>query len=319
MKIYINDQVVENTLEKEKNLGEIFDGISKWIESQGKYLINYLVDGKEYNQSQLNNIEIDKAERFDFYIGEEIDLLKSTLQEMDKYVDNIGNTIVGRDSLTEKETINLKDGMNWIQSVLDSAENILRVELKKIVPSSNAGKDVKEIVKGLSERINSLETMTSIEEFLNDLRELKLFIMDLINKITSLDMDMDTIKNVIGTYAESMEVLKQEFIRVNENYQSGKDFAANELLNHSISRLHVLLGAFIALENKQPNLGIDKITIDGLAFKEVTNSLNEALSNVAQSMENNDIVQAGDILEYELPEILEQLVPFIHEINKNIS
>ncbi|MCB1189204.1 MAG: hypothetical protein H7A23_03990 [Leptospiraceae bacterium] len=318
MKIYINEQVVESVLEKEKNLGEVFDGISQWIESQGKYLVNCLVDGREFSKSELKNIEVEKANRIDFYIGEEIDLLKSTLQEMDKYVDTVGNTIIGRDSLTDKEANDLKDGMNWIQSVLHSAETILKLELKKVVPTGN-GKDVQEIIEGLSDRVGSLDTITSIEEFLNDLRELKIFIMDLINKITALDMDMDTIKNVISTYGKNMETLKQEFIRVNESYQSGKDLKANELLNYSIGRLHVLLGAFIALQNKHPNMGIDKITIEGVAFKEVTTSLNESLSQVAQAMESNDIVQAGDILEYELPEILDSLVPFILQISKNIG
>ena len=107
MKIYINEQVVESVLEKEKNLGEVFDGISQWIESQGKYLVNCLVDGREFSKSELKNIEVEKANRIDFYIGEEIDLLKSTLQEMDKYVDTVGNTIIGRDSLTDKEANDL--------------------------------------------------------------------------------------------------------------------------------------------------------------------------------------------------------------------
>lgn len=48
-------------------------------------------------------------------------------------------------------------------------------------------------------------------------------------------------------------------------------------------------------------------------------SLNETLSNIASAMEKNDIVYAGDILEYELPELLSDFIPFLSLVLERVA
>ena len=71
--------------------------------------------------------------------------------------------------------------------------------------------------------------------------------MDLLNRVTLLNIDTETVKEILTTYGEHMEVLKKEFIRVNENFQSGKDHLATELLSHSTGRLHVMISGLISV------------------------------------------------------------------------
>ena len=110
MIIYVNEEVLETKLEEEKTIGEVYQGVNSWIESSGKYLVSCLVDGLEKNPSELNEIQIDSVNRLDFYIGEDIDILIASLLELDKYIDGVGNTLFGRDSLTQNETHDLKEG-----------------------------------------------------------------------------------------------------------------------------------------------------------------------------------------------------------------
>lgn len=53
-----------------------------------------LVDGIEKNPSELKEILVDKVNRLDFYVGEDIDILIASLLELDKYIDNVGNTLL---------------------------------------------------------------------------------------------------------------------------------------------------------------------------------------------------------------------------------
>lgn len=315
MKIYVNEEHLDSKLETEETIGEIYEEIKKWAESQGKFLLQCLVDGKELNRDELNQIRIQSTERLDFFVGENLDVLISGLIELDRYIDTVGNTLLGRDSLTEKENRDLKDGVQWIAEVLDSAKNLLKLNYTRITPIPG-GNNVKEIIENLTNDIPTLDSISGVESYLENLRDLKLFTMTLINKISILGVDVKTLREIISTYADNMQVLEKEFIRINENFQSGKDAVAAELLNHSIGRLHIMLSSFVSIKGRFPEYNLDSIEIDGEKFGEVIDRLNQLLSQVAKSLEINDIVMAGDLLEYELPEILEKFVPFLKKVKE---
>jgi hypothetical protein len=318
MKIYINEEILDSKIDKEETIGEIYSEIKKWAESQGKFVLQCLVDGAEMQQDQLNKLEIRSAERLDFYVGENLDVLISGLIELDKYIDTVGNTLLGRDSLTEKEHRDLKDGVHWISEVMESAKNLLKLDYSKITPLPG-GSSLQEIIGSVTQDITHLDSISGVENYLEKLRDLKLFTMTLINKTSILGVDLNTIKEVISTYADNMEILKKEFIRINENFQSGKDAVAGELLNHSIGRLHVMLSSFVSLKGRFPEYNLDAIEIEGETLGDTIEKLNTLLSEVAKSLEINDIVMAGDLLEYELPDILEKFVPFLRRIKEIIS
>jgi len=251
MKIYVNEEILDSRIEKEETLGDIYEEIKRWAESQGKFLLQCLVDGKEMQKDELKSILIDSADRLDFYVGENLDVLIAGLIELDKYIDTVGNTLLGRDSLTEKENRDLKDGVHWISEVLDSAKSLLKLDYSRITPIPG-GNNLQKIIDNITNDFSKLDSISSVENYLENLRDLKLFTMTLINKTSILGVDLKTIKDIISTYADNMEVLKKEFIRINENFQSGKDAVAGELLNHSIGRLHIMLSSFVSIKGRFP-------------------------------------------------------------------
>lgn len=315
MQVYINDVKVETQLNNEQNLAEVYEEVRKWAESQGKYLLKCFKDGEEYSLQELSKMEIQPSVRLDFYIGERIDVLVSTLLELDNYVDKVGSTLVGRDSLTDVEQRDLIEGVNWIKDVLLSASQFLSLDYTKLRPIPE-GNTVAQIFANILEYSNKLNSSGNIENFLENLRDLKLFIMNLINKTTALSVDIQTLRDVIRVYSQNMEVLKNEFIRVNENLQSGKEILAGEILNYSTERLQVLLNAIMALQTKIPNQVFADIEIEGKTLSQTIQKLKDLLTQVASSFEANDLVMAGDILEYELPDVLQELVPFLSQLYK---
>lgn len=317
MIIYVNEEVLETKLEEEKTIGEVYQGVNSWIESSGKYLVSCLVDGTEKTISELKQIPIDSVKRLDFYVGEDIDILIASLLELDKYIDNVGNTLFGRDSLTQNESQDLKEGLGWIQTVLSSAKTLLRLDYTRIIPHGS-DRNMLEIIAKAVDPENKLDSVKLIEDYLENLRDLKLFVMDLLNRVTLLNIDSETVKEILTTYGENMEVLKKEFIRVNENFQSGKDHVATELLSHSTGRLHVMISGLISVASRG-ELKVEDIKNGEDTLYTVNSLLNEKLTQVEQALSDKDIVTAGDILEYELPEILEKFVPFLNEIKNRLK
>ena len=318
MIIYLNEEVLETKLEQEKTVDEVYSAINSWIESSGKYLVNCFVDGIEKSFSQLKEIEISNVQRLDFYVGEDIDILIASLLELDKYIDNVGSALFGRDSLTQKESHDLKEGLNWIQTVLSSAKTLLRLDYTRIIPHGS-DKNMLEIIAKAVDPSNKLDSVKLIEDYLENLRDLKLFTMDLLNRVTLLNIDTETVKEILTTYGEHMEVLKKEFIRVNENFQSGKDHLATELLSHSTGRLHIMISGLISVASRGNDVKVEDIKIGEDTLFTVNTLFSEKLSQIEKALADKDIVTAGDILEYELPEILDKFVPFLMEIKNRLK
>lgn len=318
MEIFVNDHKLDVNLETEKTLGDVFQGVSKWVETNGKYIVSCFADGQDFGVQEMGELDYLEIKRMDFIIGEEMDVLISSLEELDRYVDTIGNTLIGRDSLTESETRDLAEGIIWIDSIVTSAKKLLKLKLDAIRPMGK-GKNVEEILDHLHKTVTHLESVEVIDTFLEDLRDLKLFILDLRNRTAILDLDKDKLLDIVKEYSENMDSIKSDFILINENFQSGKDFKASEILTNSISKLNTLLTALISLKNSHPDLDLESVKVGDEELSGFSKSLNEVLAQVASALESNDIVLAGDILEYEIPDYLERFQPFLDQIIEKLE
>lgn len=313
MNIYINEQKIETTLGTEKNLAEVFDGISQWLESQGHVVTGFLLDGKEKEPEELTTLAIEENRRLDFFSGKKQDIILEGLAEMDAYLDRVGNTMVNRDSLTEKESRDILEGSQWVCQVLNSIGTILKLDYNNIFPSEPS-RSIADNLKNIDELSQNMESSKNMEAFLSNLRDIKLFIMDLNHQLSAYSLDSATVREIIQLFSEKMNVLKDEFSQVNENFQSGKDGVASELLSHSIDRLSSLVTALLAIQNQPEQYGIEKEWFSRDEYKTKADALNEMLKEAMQCLESGDIVQAGDIFEYELPELLDGIVPFLKDL-----
>lgn len=318
MNIYINEQQLDTKLDGETNLGQVFDQIQKWIESNGKYLRHFTVNGQEFNRSDLDSLGIEETERLDLYVGEELDVIEDSLVEVDNYVDKVGSTLVGRDSLTEKESEDLKEGIPWIISMIRTTTKLLNLNLNLIQPMGK-GKNVEEILESLHNGSLVLDSTKAIETFLEDLRDVKLFLMDLSTRLAVMRLDESELIEIISKFVDQKDKVIKDFMLVNENFQSGKDHLASEILNDAVGRLTGLMSALVSIQTRHTELDWQELSFEDKKLPDLVGQFNVTLSNIASAMEKNDIVYAGDILEYELPEILESLVPFLSLVLEKVT
>ncbi|TGM38000.1 hypothetical protein EHQ92_06370 [Leptospira biflexa] len=318
MNIFINEQQLDTKLDGETNLGQVLDEIQKWIESNGKYLRHFTVNGMERSRSELDHVGIDETERLDLFVGEELDVIEDSLVEVDNYVDKVGSTLVGRDSLTEKEAEDLKEGIPWIISMIRTTTKLLNLNLNLIQPMGK-GKNVEEILESLQNGSIILDSTKTIEVFLEDLRDVKLFLMDLSTRLAVMRLDESELVDIISRFVKEKDKVIKDFMLVNENFQSGKDHLASEILNEAVGRLTGLMSALASIQTRHTELNWQELSFEDKKLSDLIGELNTTLSNIASAMEKNDIVYAGDILEYELPDLLESLIPFLSLVLEKVT
>lgn len=313
MNIYVNEQKIETALNGETQLSQVVDQVQTWIESNGKYVLGLTVDGRELLRKDLETLTPSETQRIDFVVGEELDVIETCLVELDSYIDQVGNTLVGRDSLTERETIDLKEGIPWMEETILSTANLLKLKLELIKPIRE-GQNVPDIINSLKVTSQNLDSATKIEEFLSYLRDFKIFLMDLTNRFAFNRFSDEDLKEQIIAYLGQYDKVIDDFKAVNENFQSGKDHLANEILNDTINSLNTMISCIVTLQHRHNSIEWDAISIQDKSLSEMTQVLNATLSSIAEALERGDIVFAGDILEYELPDLLEEFKPFLGAI-----
>lgn len=106
-------------------------------------------------------------------------------------------------------------------------------------------------------------------------------------------------RETLVSLEEFMSDLLRELNRVAEMFRSGEDVCAAELYSQSLDGIQVInYAASKVLEN----LGIDTsgITHNGKSISEIFSELDNIISDMMHSQEQNDWILLADLIEYEL-------------------
>lgn len=163
-------------------------------------------------------------------------------------------------------------------------KKLLHLNLSSIKPMGK-GKNVEEIIESLKLGSQNLDSTNAIEAFLEDLRDLKLFLIDLSARLNVIRKDDEELFEIIGQFVKDKDKVKKDFMLVNENFQSGKDYLATEILTDAVGRLNSLISALVSLQSRHTENKWSEILIDGKSLGELTSSLNETLNGIASAME----------------------------------
>ena len=332
MQIYVNDQKLDAALNGEKNLKEIYDSIDAWVSENKRYILSTCVDQKEISLGELEHIAIDKAKRFDFYVGDELDMLLSSVRELDLYVDQVGSTLFEKEKLSAKETKDLKEGLKWCREILQSISGMLGLSLNamelgfsgKIQQENGQSPQAENLYSLLEDLEKNLQTFkgdhsrSDIEGFLTDLRTLKSFVMRLEMQLRSMGAKPDELIGIIEDFKDEIPAFKEKLVAINTNFQKGRDIQALDALEQISTNLNLCITALYAIDYRTQKEGKSKITelsVDSLSFYEAASELAALLQDLSDALEEGDIVALGDILEYELTAKLDKLQAYLKEIS----
>lgn len=327
MEIYINNEILDAKISDEKNASEIFSAISSWLQKNRRFILGCRVNERDVSVQKLNEISADQVERMDFEVGDEMDMLVSTLTETDRYVEQIGSVLFERETLDAEDIKNLVEGTGYLKEIMISISSIIKTELSKIPSPFSSDRDehkenMEEVVDRMTEAAKSFSPgihRDEYETFLMDLRILKMYLMGLVSRFETVMSGREELIESIEEFEKRIPDMKEEIVSINEDLNTGKDAGALDTLDKIVLELNGYTSAVFALDQQLQrggNSSIPKIEVNGVPFSEKAEALTVLLKNIAVSLEERDMVALGDILEYELTEHLENLFPYLPEIRR---
>ncbi len=324
MQIYVNEQELDAELGGEKNLEEVYEAVNRWTTDNKKYILSLKVDHRDVSVAGLSDVGTEEVERVDFYIGDEMDMVLSTLGEMDRYVDQIGEVLFEQDKLTIDDSVNLKDGVHWMRQIMTSVSTILHLDLSEVYSpmterNNDKGPSVEHMLATLETvagEFNEQTTREDIEGFLLVLRDLKMYLMGLITQLRSMSAGREELLESVEEFEMSIPKLTEQIVSINEAFGAGKDGEALGSLERVTEQLNQYVASLFALDHQmgKGEDGLGRLALNGISFQEQADALTGLLRDLSSALEESDIVAAGDILEYELTDKLVEIRPYLSEI-----
>jgi hypothetical protein len=260
MKITINGQDADITLEHEKTVGDVLSGIMMWLNGSGGIVSGVVLDGIEAASADIPAAMsrlVDDVRSMDVRAQPRFSLVREALEAAKNALTACADAPFGeRAALLEDFTAGAAAScLN--EEMPDMAETAL-------ASLSGEGMSPLNAIKLIDERIREIETP------LEELAGCASLVSETAVRLEDLPLDM----------------------------QTGKDRRAMEtvgIFSHVIEKLIRILTAL-----KQTGFETDTIIVDSLPVEQFIHGFNSALQELLSAYEVKDTVLTGDIAEYEL-------------------
>ncbi len=325
MDIIINDEKIDYKIENERNLGDILTGLEIWITKNGGIINCISVDEtdiplecpleyKVKSISSVNRLKIKTSPKFEYAV----DTIKMTGEYISKI---IGEYIDSRDVEQYENTL---DG---IQLVCEGVNRSLQaLYLRDLVIVNENGRTLRDILSDLrtvtatyEDKYIDYDGAAKLKDLLQELlRILPKVVGWAIMKSSLRDNERNSVEgSFLRTIFKDLENISKKamnrFESIAENLQIGKDREAledlcfvAELLDEIIYVLQFFISAY--------DMDGDLLSKSGIGIEPLFNKISHWLKEVEKSFKNGDLVSVGDMLEYELKPLFQEIVKLLCEI-----
>ncbi len=327
MQLLINDHHVYFTIEKESTVKDVMSSVNSWASHRSLIFLGAIVDGVLYEPDSAPDTPIHDIKNINCYVQSVGDFVIDSIKEGIAYCNRAEQYLKDKESiaqLTDDEFSQLHHGIKWLVTVLQSVLNIL-----SLVRGNMRFKDM--TVQQYIDSIKSLQNMIANNRTNGDINKIN----ELFHDVTTLFrvlLSSDALKHLVIQSVDSPDVifktllnLKSMVLKQVDNlevvaglYQKGKDNEALEIIHTLVDFLYLYMRTCYQVS---PVFGINLADIvhNDQSLEELNIRLQDMLSEIADIMENNDIVSLSDILEYELKPLIGELDDYLGIILQNIK
>lgn len=301
MRILLNDEIVEVTLENETSLGEVVTGMDEWLKNSGFVITSIIKNGRPLNygeQSAWMNDPLDEVADLHIYSKFQWEAALDEYQVLLDILTSLDRALKDKD--TEKLSMLAKDGDRYFTL------------LEKTAPATGGPTSphglglLHSLVLNLSEN-TEISAGDKIEEQVHNLVHLYMVIIS--ERIREISFPLEEFLGIEEMLLRTMEKIND----VSMLLQTGKDREAMESivlfteLSQKAIRLYPLLiqKGFLTRED---------LRINGKPLPDYYEELNAILSEMLGAFESQDSVLLGDLLEYEISPKIQELIDFIRKV-----
>lgn len=315
MELLINNETIPFELEGERNAFEIISAIGLYASKNDPqhFITSISVNGKEYSyadENGLKNIMIEDIGRLEIETSGLLGISILSIDQVDKFL-NLLITMVNQNQYDES-LVKIKDSMLWMKDGVKQVVNLFSSKKNRLINDekifSNEFDKINLIIKHIDAQGRVLPD-NIIESFNKSVKTMK----GCLNNIraflkTSEDMeDKDKILSNLNSVIGDIEKLIPGLSNAPILFQTGDDNQAMETIQSLANILERSINLFIVFK-EDSNLHLDKYTTKEVTFEVFFETLTNHLKELMSSIENNDSIMMGDLLEYEF-------IPNIEEIS----
>ena len=296
MDILINDRKIYYTLENERFLREVIQGIQTWLMASHFVITSVKADSQDV--TELTDNERDKTPL------EGIQLLEIGAQLPEELLHSNLETIVTCLELLEQAIDNQEN------SQLDGLKDAYPYLLSSLKVSGLAGKkdDDFDLLSGLGSPSDVGEISDDVLSAVGRMKE------KAIGALRDLHSPRDLVQSIIGRLSTS----SAEIAEVSLLLQTGGD---QEAMNRIVrfSDLCDTILRFLSLISHSRRISLEELNIGEQKIEDFFTSLNDTLLELLSAFQNQDSVLIGDLLEYEVAPRLDRLVAFFQSVRTLIA
>ena len=299
MNISINEQKIDFTLENEQNLGEVLDGIQKWLGDSGYQISSIDYDGTTVvpgsDEAEKWKLEaIDQIHNLDITVLSATEQYGQNLHTLYQYLSLLQRALsAGNRELIQDLKNELPYIVNNIDGILDSDNEYGRV-LETLVAESG---------------IHDGELKPTVQQLQSYLHNLLIILQSRISEVTQPLTEL-------RSTAESLRTLIPQLMDVSVYLQTGKDKAAMDSIVEFTEISEKLIRLYGILQS-QGIADVSNTQIEGQDFKSFYAELNDIFRELEDAFNSRDSVLIGDLLEYEVAPRTERLMEFILNLEKS--
>lgn len=325
MEILVNSKKIDFTLEDERNVSDIVKDLEKWINENNNVISSIKVNNKNIGLDELNSfsMDIDSVKKIEVVTKNKIDLAFESIDTTLEYLSFIQDSLKG--DLFENNDLIL-DGLSWIYESIELIVKILNLNEYFLIYddqdlSEIMGK-IHSLVKEYSRKFIDEKGAEEIGSTIDRLKYImiKMYKWGIVKNYKvegKAGHDLTLIKEIMSDYVSVCRKTLDKFDATSESLQVGDDIDAfngilyiSSILSESVDIIGIIKNLDFG-RKKSIYASIERI--DSI-FTKIT----ENLKLIEESFRNEDMITIGDILEYELKPLFEDLIVNISKINNFI-
>lgn len=304
MEIFINGTPLAVTLESERNGKEVISALETWAEDQGFFIHEARVNGVvvTLDSSALEATPIDTIERLDLSLMSPREYSFMVLGELDAYIERWRQRLERPQGLSDEELKGGMEGVAWIRETLTRAVKPLNLTAEA-APVMGQIKELEiacyRMVNGGGDEFrkrmdNTLEILGRGARTLFRRGYFQLL------RQSIGQMGPDTARSLVIEEGKRLKLMLHKLLpEAAAELQKGRDILAMPLVQAAAESLELLLSLL--------DRGFTLVQIEsghGLKERELQGPLLDRLRDLEEAFTRKDAVTLGDLLEYEIPEVL---------------
>ncbi len=328
MDILINDEKLEYTLENEKSLNEVIDCVEEWVLQNGRVISSISADDEgilpDYPlktlHKEINGISVLKIQTLS-----PTEYALHTLETIGEYILDLKTRYLQSAGIENHDAI--LEGLTLVENGLSGVCNLLiikdfavldgnGVSLRKMLGDLNAS------IQKYEKRYINVDDFPETAGILDGLLSVlpKMVTWGVVkNSMLMQELEGSDLffKSALSDLCSVTQASVDKFEKIGRNLQIGSDAPAlNDILfvTDLLDELVFILGLFM----QEHRDWADKIRVSGRSIQETIEGISDGLKEIEESFKSGDMVSVGDLIEYELKPLYEDVLKLLEKASATI-